>query len=117
MFGSRARMATRPWMASVAAVALVCACSTMPHQRAEAPPLPSAWRDAPIGAEVPVTDWWTQFNDPLLNRLETEAFNNGPDVALAMSRLREARAQSRSTVTQYLPQLTLTGQGQYTRAL
>ncbi|HVZ98883.1 MAG TPA: TolC family protein [Caulobacterales bacterium] len=101
----------------MAALALVCACSTMPAERAEAPPLPSAWRDAPTGADLPVTDWWTQFDDPLLDRLEAEALSSGPDVQLAISRLRQARAQSRTTVTQYLPQLTLTGQGQYTRAL
>lgn len=89
----------------------------MPHQRPEPPPLPTAWQDAPLGADLPVTDWWTHFNDPMLNRLETEALTSGPDVQLALSRLKEARAQSRSTVAQYLPQLTLTGQGQYTRAL
>ena len=67
-------------------------CVTMPSERAEAPPLPSAWRDAPQGAEQPVTDWWQGFNDPALNQLVVEALSEGPSVQLAVSRVREARA-------------------------
>lgn len=105
----------------VRGVALACAlvsaagCVTMPSERAEAPPLPSVWRDAPQGAELPVTDWWQGFDDPALNRLVTEALSEGPSVQLAVSRVREARALSYSTITQFLPQLTATGSGQYQR--
>lgn len=87
----------------------------MPSERAEAPPLPSVWRDAPQGAEQPVTDWWRSFNDPALNQLVDEALADGPTVQLAVSRVREARALSYSTITQYLPQLQATGSGQYSR--
>lgn len=90
-------------------------CVTMPSERAEAPPLPSVWRDAPQGAELPVTDWWQGFNDPALNQLVAEALSEGPSVQLAVSRVREARALSYSTITQFLPQLTATGSGQYQR--
>jgi NodT family efflux transporter outer membrane factor (OMF) lipoprotein len=97
------------------ALASAAGCVTMPSERAEAPPLPSAWRDAPQGAELPVTDWWRGFNDPALNQLVGEALSEGPDVQLAVSRVREARALSYSTITQFLPQLTATGSGQYQR--
>lgn len=102
------------------AAALACAlaaagCVTMPSERAEAPPLPSVWRDAPQGAEQPVTDWWRSFNDPALNQFVDEALADGPTVQLAVSRVREARALSYSTITQYLPQLQATGSGQYSR--
>ncbi|MBL8546372.1 MAG: efflux transporter outer membrane subunit [Hyphomonadaceae bacterium] len=90
-------------------------CVTMPGERAEAPPLPSTWRDAPQGAELPVTDWWQGFNDPALNQLVVEALSEGPSVQLAVSRVREARALSYSTITSFLPQLTATGTGQYQR--
>lgn len=95
--------------------AFVAACSTMPHERAEAPPLPSAWRDAPAGADTNLSDWWKGFNDPTLDTFIDEALRDGPSVQLAAARLREARALSYSTITQYLPQLLATGQGQYTR--
>lgn len=97
------------------ALASGAGCVTMPSERAEAPPLPSAWRDAPLGAEQPVTDWWQGFNDPALNQLVVEALSEGPNVQLAVSRVREARALTYSTVTQFLPQLTATGSGQYQR--
>jgi NodT family efflux transporter outer membrane factor (OMF) lipoprotein len=98
-----------------AALASAAGCMTMPSERAEAPPLPSVWRDAPQGAELPVTDWWQGFNDPALNQLVVEALSEGPDVQLAVSRVREARALSYATVTQYLPELSATGSGQYSR--
>jgi NodT family efflux transporter outer membrane factor (OMF) lipoprotein len=97
------------------ALASAAGCVTMPSERAEAPPLPSAWRDAPQGAELPLTDWWQGFNDPALNQLVVEALSEGPDVQLAVSRLREARALSYSTITSFLPELTATGSGQYQR--
>lgn len=92
-------------------------CVTMPGERAEAPALPSAWRDAPQGAELPVTEWWRQFDDAALNRLVDEALVEGPSVQIAASRVREARALSYSTITQFLPELLATGTGQYSRVV
>lgn len=92
-------------------------CVTMPSERAEAPPLPSQWRDAPQGAELPVTDWWRGFNDPSLDQLVAEALNEGPSVQLAVSRVREARALSYSTLSAFLPQVGAVGSGQYSRVI
>lgn len=89
----------------------------MPRERPTAPALPTAWQDAPQGAEAPVSDWWRSFNDPTLDALVAEALSNGPSVRIALSRVREARALSRTTITQYLPELQATGRGQYTRAV
>ncbi len=72
--------------AALSGALLAAGCVTMPSERAEAPPLPSVWRDAPQGAELPVTDWWQGFNDPALNQLVTEALSEGPNVQLAVSR-------------------------------
>lgn len=104
-------------IALAGALAAASGCITMPSERAEAPPLPSQWRDAPAGAALPVTDWWRGFNDPALNQLVDEALAEGPSVQLAVSRVREARALSYSTITQYLPELLATGSGQYSRVV
>lgn len=93
------------------------ACSTMPRERPEAPALPTAWRDAPMGANAQLTDWWRQFDDPALDRLVDEALTNGPTVQIAALRVTEARAVSHSTITRYLPELTAIGRGDYTRAI
>jgi NodT family efflux transporter outer membrane factor (OMF) lipoprotein len=104
-------------LAAALGLAALAACSTMPRERAEAPALPSAWRDAPVGADVPVADWWTHFGDSALDRLVVEALQTGPSVQLALARVREARALSHTTIARYLPELTATGQGQYARAI
>ena len=104
-------------MAVLAGAALAAACSTMPRERASAPPLPTVWRDAPIGADVDLTDWWRGFDDATLDRLVAEALANGPSVQIAASRVTEARAVSHSTITRYLPELTAVGRGDYTRAV
>lgn len=108
--------ARRLGLALMSGLALA-ACSTLPRERPTAPALPTAWQDAPEGAEAPVTDWWRSFNDPTLDALVAEALANGPSVRIALLRVREARALSQTTITQYLPELQATGQGQYTRAL
>jgi NodT family efflux transporter outer membrane factor (OMF) lipoprotein len=102
--------------AAIALTALaLAACSTMPREQPQTPPLPTAWQDAPQGAGAPVADWWREFNDPSLDYLVAQALTQGPSVQLALLRLQEARALSRATVARYLPELSATGQGQYTR--
>jgi NodT family efflux transporter outer membrane factor (OMF) lipoprotein len=95
----------------------LASCSLMPSERAHAPALPSAWRDAPVGANVELADWWTSFNDPLLNQLITEALREGPSVQLAALRVQEAHAVANSTIAANLPDITVGGAGQYTETL
>lgn len=44
---------------------------------------------------TPVSDWWREFNDPLLSRLVDDALAANPDVRIAYANLLEARALSR----------------------
>src|SRR4051812_44675946 len=46
---------------------------------------------------VDVAQWWTAFNDPVLNSLIDRAVQSNLDIRIAASRLRQARA-SRSVV-------------------
>lgn len=43
-----------------------------------------------------VSDWWRGLNDPLLDRLVTDALANSPDIAQARARLSQSRAGLRS---------------------
>jgi len=103
--------------ASVGAIAMLalCGCSLMPHERAVPPAMPDAWRDAPVAADVPLTDWWTQFDDPVLNQLIAEALANGSTVQIAALRVTEARAQAQSGIATNLPSLSAFGSGDYSR--
>ncbi len=115
---ARRGVSLRALGAALALGAAAASCSTMPDRRPEAGDLPSAWRDAPAGAETGgLINWWAGFDDPTLNELIAEGLSAGPTIQLARERVREARALSRTQVTRYLPQLTATGAGQYTRAV
>lgn len=106
-------------LAAVSLAALAAACSTMPDRRPEPGVLPEAWPGAPAEAMAPqsLATWWRGFEDPLLNLLVDEALAEGPSVRIAALRVQESRALSRTTLTQYLPQLTASGQIQYDQAV
>lgn len=99
---------------------LLAGCSTIPGERPTSGQLPETWVDAPAGGEggeASLLNWWTGFNDPTLDRLVAEALTQGPSVQLALSRVREARALSRTTFAQYLPELSLSASGRYVQGL
>ena len=51
-------------------------------------------------------EWWRQFGDPLLDELVDAAVRNNHDIAAATARLREARAQRRERLFDFLPSIT-----------
>jgi len=91
------------------------ACTT-PARRADVK-LPSAF-EAPAGsplASQALDQWWTAFNDPVLNDLITTALAQAPDARLAAARLQEARAVREGQIRQiYIPQTPLTGSAKRT---
>lgn len=103
----------------LAGASLLAGCSTMPRERAVAPPLPSAWPVAASDAATPaaLTNWWNGFSDPTLDKLVEEGLERSPSVRLAYLRLKEARGQSRQTFGTFLPEISATGRAQYTRSI
>ena len=79
--------------------------------------LPSAY-EAPAGSALApqaLDQWWTAFNDPVLNDLITTALAQAPDARLAAARLEEARAVREGQIRQiYIPQTPLTGSAKRT---
>jgi len=102
---------------AIAVLAGAAACSTLPRERPTPPALPEAWRDAPVGAQADLSQWWRGFHDPALDSLVAEALANGPTVQIAASRVAEARALSHTTLTQYLPELSAVARGDYSQSL
>ncbi len=75
----------------------------------------------PVGFSVPaaqtredLTQWWTRFDDPLLQRLVASAADTNLDVAQAVARLRQARESLVQSRAQLLP--TVNASGGYTRS-
>jgi multidrug efflux system outer membrane protein len=79
---------------------LVAGCTVGPNYKTPQLPTPPAYAEAASTSRLAITPadadlsrWWTQFGDPLLDALVTEALANNPDIATADSRVREAREQ------------------------
>jgi NodT family efflux transporter outer membrane factor (OMF) lipoprotein len=76
---------------------------------------PTSWHAAlPHGGTIAgLTEWWKRFDDPTLTRLVEAAEQNSPTIALAVGRVREARAAVTSSRASLLP--SLSGSGSITR--
>ncbi|HXW75263.1 MAG TPA: efflux transporter outer membrane subunit [Steroidobacteraceae bacterium] len=66
----------------------------------------------PYSGEDAQAQFWTQFGDPALNGLVTDALNANHDLRIAVGHLVEARAERRSAKLDLLP--TVTASGGYT---
>ncbi|MDY0040460.1 MAG: efflux transporter outer membrane subunit [Desulforhabdus sp.] len=91
------------WAKPVAAaltLVLLSGCAVGPnYQRPEATPIPETyagptgeWKTAAPKAHLPKGRWWEMFNDPELNRLESEAEAANQDLKAAAARFEQARA-------------------------
>jgi multidrug efflux system outer membrane protein len=85
--------------------------------RKDAPPqaaiqAPATWH-MPTGAtDTPLSrQWWAAFGDPVLNALVEEGLAHSDDIALAATRVEEARAQFRLAHAQRLPDVRLSIEG------
>ncbi|RRN57180.1 TolC family protein [Pseudoxanthomonas sp. SGNA-20] len=76
------------------ATAVLAACAAGPDYRAPVPPevtLRNAAEEA-FAPGVAVAQWWAQFDDPVLEKLVGDALLANPDMRLAATRVRAARA-------------------------
>ena len=80
-----------------ALILTVCGCASVMSQHA--PPaavdVPSSWSitDSSVTANnYSITQWWMRFNDPVLDRLVSQALQENTSVRSAQAALRQARA-------------------------
>ncbi|MDR6626485.1 TolC family protein [Caulobacter segnis] len=96
------------------AIALSGCVTPVPKVDARLPAAYEAPAGTPLAAET-LDQWWTSFDDPVLNELVTTALAQAPDARLAAARLEEARAVRLGQVRQlYIPSTPLTGSAQRT---
>ncbi len=65
------------------------------------------FRDAPVAQSDASIAWWQKFADETLTRLVEDAKSESISLALAQSRVREARALGRSTIAGFAPRLDI----------
>ncbi|HYI43167.1 MAG TPA: TolC family protein [Sphingomicrobium sp.] len=101
-------------IAGLSAVALAACTTVGPDYRSPAPaapaqqPFASAASPAFTGNEPPGR-WWSLFNDPVLDRLITQALATNTDLRVAAANLAQARAVLRETRAGRLPSTNASG--------
>jgi NodT family efflux transporter outer membrane factor (OMF) lipoprotein len=86
------------------------------YQQPPATKLSPAWQ-APVphgGNGADLVDWWSQFNDPVLTRLQQMAEADSPTLDTALARIDSARATLTSSRSALFP--SLDANGSYARA-
>ena len=79
---------------------------------------PKAWSatNAPVASPLPDgAPWWSVFNDPVLDTLETLLLEQNPSLASAIARLDSYAAQLGIARAGYAPSVGLSGAAAYDR--
>ncbi|MEW6562545.1 MAG: efflux transporter outer membrane subunit [Pseudomonadota bacterium] len=78
-----------------------------------------AWHaPLPHGGEIAnLTNWWEQFNDPVLTKLIADAEHNSPSLDQAIAKVKEARAGVDSNAASYYPTVGATGSAARSKSL
>jgi len=77
------------------AAAILAGCAVGPDYRAAAPEpvqLRNAQAPGVFAEQSPVSQWWRQFDDPVLERLVDDSLTANPDLRIAVTRVQAARA-------------------------
>src|SRR5262245_3674503 len=94
----------------------LAACSMVPDYERPATPAPAVWpaaAQAKPAAEAVTPGWWRRFNSAELDGLMAEAMIANQDLAAAIARIDQARANARVAGAPLLP--TLDGSGSANR--
>jgi len=94
--------------------ALAASCALGPRYTPPTPTMPAHWREmaAAVQPSGPpdLEQWWTAFQDPLLDDLVGRAVEANLDLKIAAARVREARAVRGIAASAALPQVDVHGQ-------
>lgn len=102
-------------------ILMLTACTSPVGQQASGIETPNLWQrltapesaqeaanialSSTVDAQVEQT-WWKQFHDPVLDQLVADALANNKNLAIAKSRVEEARANRLGTRARLLPQIS-----------
>ncbi len=83
--------------------------------------VPAAWQQAKGSTVVPLdtarlAQWWTRFDDPVLNRLISDALQSSPDVRTSLARVEESRARRGVARAAFFPTIGGDASGQGARS-
>jgi len=97
----------RAWLILSAGLVLCTGCAVGPnYHRPEVVNIPPSWKIAEPGDGKLKGDWWTLFDDPVLNDLETRAGSSNQSIKEALARVDGSRATARVSESQFFPQIS-----------
>lgn len=94
---------------------LLGGCMVGPNYRRPQVPVPAQYKELPgwtaaaPAAEAPKGDWWTVFNDPLLNELEPQVSVSNQTVRQAYANYQEALAEVKVARSALFPTIGISG--------
>src|SRR5882762_465273 len=108
-------MWTRKLVLTRGAVALavfsLAGCAVGPKYHQPVPPVPGHFKEGGTldsgTPDIAYSDWWRVFNDPELDRLETEAVAANQDIRVAVARVDQAEAGSKYARSFLFPTISL----------
>ncbi len=104
---------TEKSITAATALVLLAGCAVGPDYREPKLAMPAGWQEGQQkGVDirpVELTQWWTSFNDALLNSLVERAVKSNLDLRIAEARIREARASRAVTASGLWPTLDVSG--------
>lgn len=103
-------------LAPLALGVMLSACAVGPDYVRPASELPTLYPLADGGQIKSDRQWWSQFKDPVLDGLVSQALNQNKDLKLAIARVLEAQASSSEVRALLFPQVDLDVAGRNTRA-
>jgi NodT family efflux transporter outer membrane factor (OMF) lipoprotein len=81
--------------------------------------IPAQWHAEAVVAgpldNAALANWWTRFNDPVLDRLIAEALRQSPDIRTALSKIAAARAAQNSARSGLFPSINANASGSGSR--
>jgi len=111
------------WL-GIGLIALVSGCAAVgPNYVApklsEAAEVPSRWTSrtdipspSPNGEQAPSSQWWTELDDPVLDKLVSQAFQTSPTLDAALARVSQSRSQYAQSSASGLPSVDAGAGGQ-----
>jgi NodT family efflux transporter outer membrane factor (OMF) lipoprotein len=95
----------------IIAVALLAGCATAPKYDVPAVPINEVYLNHTIQGTTPQTvqksEWWKQFNDPLLNELVQAAQQQNITIEIASERIQAARAIHKAVASFRVPSINI----------
>ncbi|WP_456295804.1 efflux transporter outer membrane subunit [Vibrio sp. AK197] len=99
------------------ATVLTTGCVMRSEYQAPELDMPDTWNQSTSTRSVSIDQWWTQFNDPVLNQIIQQVLAKNNDLAIATLTLRQARLQADLGRDDFYPDTSLSGSGTRSKSL